>query len=133
MIRGGRGVAVAAPAGGTVNRARSHLTALVALTAFLLSGVLPALPHGHPTPAFAATNLDERGCPCPADHLDRQGNPAAEICPICSLTRLAAHGPVAADALRAVTLVATPLPPVSALVPERFLASAPEARGPPTA
>lgn len=118
--------------GVNVNRARSHPATLAALTALLLSGLLPALPHGHPSQAaLSPTAPDEAGCPCPDDHLYRQDNPAPEQCPICSLTRLAAHGPATAADLRATALVATPLPPVSGLLPEGFLSSAAEARGPP--
>jgi hypothetical protein len=133
MMRDGRAAAPAALIGGEVG-SRSHLVALVVLTALLLSGALPALPHGHPGSSTPSSTIpEESGCPCPEDHLDRQDNPASEICPICSLTRLAAQGPAPAEDLRATALSTSPLPPLSELLPERFLASAPEARGPPIA
>jgi len=120
------------PVGDTVKRARSNLAALLALTALLLSGALPAFPHDHLTPSAPARSIsDETRCPCPDDHLDRQGNGASDLCPICFFNRLAAHGPVAAEEVRATAPAESALPSTSEPLPERFLASWTEARGPP--
>jgi len=113
---------------------RRKAPVFLALATLLLSGTLAAFPHGHPVSSHGATvGSAGRDRPCSERHFHRQETPPADDCTICFFNRLAGHGEPFEAGDHVVSFLETPLSAAVGAVPDRFLASWAEARGPPIA